>query len=89
MINPMNKSKKTQPFVTQQLKATPLSAPQQIQDIPPRRSSASSAPSHEEIARRAYEIYIEKGYPQDQSEQIWQQAEQEIRDRNMATFLTR
>ena len=35
---------------------------------------------HEDIARHAYEIYVEKGCPQGQSEQDWLQAEQEMKN---------
>jgi hypothetical protein len=88
MNNPMTNSKKTQ-FSTQQPKAAPISSPQQIQDIPSRKSVASATPAHSVVARRAYELYIEMGYPQGQSEHIWQQAEREIRDRELAAFLIR
>jgi hypothetical protein len=36
--------------------------------------------THEDIATHAYEIYVEKGCPQDQSEQNWLQAEQELKN---------
>jgi len=35
--------------------------------------------SHEKIANRAYEIYVEKGYQQNQSEENWLQSEQELK----------
>ncbi|MCC7144860.1 MAG: DUF2934 domain-containing protein [Phycisphaeraceae bacterium] len=38
-----------------------------------------SGPSHDEIARRAYEIYVKKGCRQGQCKQNWQQAERELR----------
>jgi Protein of unknown function (DUF2934) len=41
---------------------------------------ATAAPTHKEIARRAYEIYIENGRRQGQSEQYWLQAEQELKN---------
>jgi hypothetical protein len=43
--------------------------------------SAAAAPTHKEIARRAYEIYIENGRRQGQSEQYWLQAEHELKNR--------
>jgi len=43
--------------------------------------SASVMPTHKEIAKRAYEIYIENGRRQGQSEQHWLQAEQELKNR--------
>jgi hypothetical protein len=78
----MNKPKKKQPLATRQSKTTQTSAPQQIHDIPRSGPAATVTPTHEDIARRAYEIYAEKGHPQGQSEQIWLQAEQDIRTRD-------
>ena len=37
--------------------------------------------SHNDIARRAYEIYVKNGYQQGQSQQNWQQAEEELRNK--------
>lgn len=39
------------------------------------------APTHSEIAQRAYEIYVESGYEEGQSVQNWLQAEQELANR--------
>ena len=36
-------------------------------------------PTHEDIAKRAYEIYINKGHRQGQSERYWLQAENDLR----------
>ena len=36
--------------------------------------------THEDIARHAYEIYVEKGCRQGQSEQDWLQAERELKN---------
>ena len=72
---------------TMKSKTKSKSATRQIQDIPAHKSAASATSTHDVIARRAYEIYVEKGYPQDQSEQIWQQAEKEVRERDLATFM--
>lgn len=35
-------------------------------------------PTHEEIAKRAYDIYVKNGRKQGQSSQNWHQAEQEL-----------
>jgi hypothetical protein len=43
--------------------------------------SVAVPPTHKEIARRAYEIYIENGRRQDHDEQYWLQAEQELKNR--------
>lgn len=44
-------------------------------------ASVAVTPAHKEIARRAYEIYIENGRLQGQSEQYWLQAEHELKNR--------
>ncbi len=38
-------------------------------------------PSHEDIARRAYEIHVAHGFRQGRSEQDWFQAEEELKSR--------
>ena len=43
--------------------------------------AAAVKPKHEDIAKLAYQIYTEKGCPQDQSVQIWRQAEMEQMNR--------
>ena len=70
---PMNKyindSKAKQVFATQQTHTDSQTVP------------AAGTPTHKEIARRAYEIYIENGRRQGQSEQYWLQAEHELKNR--------
>jgi hypothetical protein len=85
----MNKTKSPQVFIAGQPKAAQASAPLPIHEISRPRPVATSTPTHEDIARRAYQIYVEKGHPQNQSEPIWQQAEQDIRNRDLATFLSK
>jgi hypothetical protein len=76
--------------VPQQPKAAPVSStPQPIRDIPRPMPVAAATLTHEDIARRAYQIYVEKGHPQGQSEEIWRQAEQDIRSRGRATSPSR
>jgi len=41
---------------------------------------AAALLTHEDVARHAYEIYVEKGCQQGQSEQNWLQAEQELKN---------
>ena len=41
---------------------------------------ATAILTHEDIARHAHEIYVEKGCRQGQSEQDWLQAEQELKN---------
>jgi len=61
-------------------KATQMSVMQQAHKTPHPGSVATAILTHEEIAKRAYEIYAEKGCEQGQSEQNWLQAEQELKN---------
>ena len=61
-------------------KATQMSAMQQAHKAPHPGPVATAMLTHEEIARRAYEIYVENGCRQGQSEQNWLQAEQELKN---------
>ncbi len=40
---------------------------------------AAGSPSHDDIARRAYEIYLERGGEHGRDEDDWRQAEEELR----------
>jgi hypothetical protein len=44
-----------------------------------------AAPTHDAIARRAYEIYIKKGRQQGQCKQNWRQAEQDLQHEGKTT----
>ena len=74
MKNKLNKSIIPQGFVSQPPEETPVPV-------------THTAVTHDDIARRAYEIYLEKGCLQGQSEQNWQQAEQEQKNRSTVTNL--
>ena len=76
MKNQLNKSIIPQGFVAH---------PQKVAQVP----VTNTAVTHDDIARRAYEIYVEKGCLQGQSEQNWQQAEQEQKNRNTVTKLSK
>ena len=60
-------------------RAAQVSAMQQVHKAP-HPGLVATMLTHEEIARRAYEIYVEKGCQQGQSEQNWLQAEQELKN---------
>jgi hypothetical protein len=73
-----------QPKVTpdsapQQPKTTQAVVPQSIRDIPRSKQTPAAAATHDDIAKRAYEIYAKKGGRQGDSEQNWKQAEQELK----------
>jgi hypothetical protein len=44
----------------------------------PRKAAALPAPTHDEIAARAYQIYQERGYTPGDPMQDWLQAEREL-----------
>ena len=50
---------------------------------PPQAQPAanSGGPTHEEISRRAYEIYSESGFEHGRCEKNWNQAEEELRNK--------
>ena len=50
----------------------------------PATPPASAAPSHDEIARCAYGIYVNSGRRQGQCKQNWRQAEQQLRHQGQA-----
>lgn len=51
-----------------------------------RPQSGFGPPSHYDISRRAYEIYLNKHSPQGQCTHHWLQAESELRKENMAQY---
>ncbi|HMS82204.1 MAG TPA: DUF2934 domain-containing protein [Nitrospira sp.] len=46
-----------------------------------RRTKILAQPTQEEIAKRAYDIYLSRGGPEEQAERDWLQAERELRER--------
>lgn len=54
---------------------------QQMPESTARNASASNrtGPTHEQIARRAYEIFLARGGGHGQHEQDWAQAERELK----------
>jgi hypothetical protein len=59
-------------------KRAQVPASQQAHDIPRPKPVPTAKHSLGDIAKRAYEIYLEKGCQPGQSEQNWKQAEQEL-----------
>jgi uncharacterized membrane protein len=63
-----------------QSKGRQVFAAQQVLNAVHPESAAAALLTHEDIAKHAYEIYVETGRRQDHSEQNWLQAEQELRN---------
>lgn len=47
--------------------------------LPVPAPSPEDSPSHDEIARRAYELYLERGGGEARAEEDWLRAEEELR----------
>ena len=47
-------------------------------------SASITMPAHDDIAKRAYEVYLDKGRQQGQCEQNWLQAEKDLLTRGVA-----
>jgi hypothetical protein len=63
-----------------QSKGKQVFAAQQVRNALHAEPVATALLTHEDIARHAHEIYVEKGCRQGQSEQDWLQAEQELKN---------
>jgi hypothetical protein len=63
-----------------QSKGRQVFAAQQILNASHPGPVAAAMLTHEDIAKHAYEIYVETGSRQGQSEQNWLQAEQELKN---------
>jgi len=59
-----------------------MSGMQQAHKVPHFGPAAATMPTHQDISMRAYEIYVGNGCKEDQSEQNWLQAEQELKNRD-------
>jgi len=62
--------------------ATQMSEMQHAHKAPYPGHVATTMLTHEDISKRAYEIYVENGCKEGQSEQNWLQAEQELKNRD-------
>ena len=60
-------------------KATQMSEMQHAHKAPHPGQVATAILTHKDISKRAYEIYVENGCKEGQSEQNWLQAEQELK----------
>jgi hypothetical protein len=69
-----NESRTTQMYGTQQMHGEEHSV-----------QTVAAMYTHEDIAKRAYEIYVKRGRRQGQSQQDWNQAEQELQNERLDT----
>ncbi|HZI08060.1 MAG TPA: DUF2934 domain-containing protein [Archangium sp.] len=62
-------------------KTSPNTPAPQMPETPARNAAASNraTPTHEQIARRAYELFLARGAGHGQHEQDWAQAERELK----------
>ncbi len=54
-------------------------------DAPHTEVAAAALPTHDAIARRAFEIYVKTGRRQGRCKQNWLEAEQDLRNEDKAT----
>ena len=70
-------------------KLTLMYPTQQTHDTWRPKQASPSMPTHDNIAGRAYEIYLKNGLRQGQSEQNWHQAEHELRNEKIEASMQR
>ena len=75
--NPMNK-----PMTSSHTQAATATPPVHTAE---HACSCVSGPTHDDIANRAYAIYVKTGRKQGRCKQNWQQAEQSLRDQSQAS----
>jgi len=66
-------------------KVIPANATQPACKMPKPATVVGCKATHDDIAQRAYQIYVKKGCASGQCEQNWLQAEQELRSQGPAT----
>src|SRR5687768_15158905 len=62
-----------------QIAGTPATVPSVTGDIPSGIESLAIEPIHDDIARRAYQLYEERGREHGRDQEDWYQAERELR----------
>jgi hypothetical protein len=65
-------------------KVTHTFAAQQTPNAPHTAVAVATMPTYDDIAKRAFDIYVSTGRRQGHCKQNWQQAEQELRNQGMA-----
>ncbi len=59
--------------------ATQTTPPPQTNNTTNTAKASTQGPTHEQIARRAYELYLARGATDGHAEQDWMQAERELK----------
>jgi hypothetical protein len=77
----VSKPKKSKVVADQPPKMTQVPVPQQAHDISRPKQVPTVTPTPQDIAERAYQIYLQMDCQQGQNEQNWLQAEQELKNR--------
>ena len=77
MAVPQRRRKEGEPL--HQVVGTPATVPTATGEIPQWVGTRAIEPSHEEIARRAYQLYEERGGGHGHDQDDWFQAERELR----------
>ena len=67
--------------------ATPTAAAPEIHIAPHIAGFSTGAPTHADIAARAYEIYLKSGQEPGRCTQNWAKAERSLRDQSHTTHL--
>jgi len=77
MTTPRRRRRDRQPL--NQLVGTPATVPTATGDIPSLVGSFAREPTHDDVARRAYHLYEERGREHGRDRDDWFQAERELR----------
>jgi hypothetical protein len=77
MTTPRRRRKDQEPL--NQLVGTPATVPTATGEVPKWIETFALEPSHEDIARRAYQLYEERGGEHGHDQDDWFQAERELR----------
>ena len=85
MLQPLQQSQKQPQFPSKTMSAAPAT---QHSGAPSATPLVATAPTHDDISQRAYDLYAESGYQQGQSNQNWVRAEKDLNDRRAATRQT-
>lgn len=78
MPAPRRRRKDQEPLA--QIVGTPATVPSATSDVPDAVGTLAIEPTHEEIARRAYQLYEERGGVHGQDQEDWFLAERELRE---------